>query len=52
MLRSAPGNYLLRCETLDALARCYLHLGALPQQRDAYTRGLALCRDGAQTKDR
>ena len=51
-MRAAPGNHLLRCETLDSLARCYQHLGALPQQKEAYVRGLAVCREGSYTKDR
>lgn len=47
-----PGNYLLKCETLDTLAQCYQHLGAVVQQREAYASGLSVCRQGTQSKDR
>lgn len=52
LLRSTPGNHLLRCETFNSLARCHGTLGALQQQKEAYTSGLAVCREGAQSKDR
>lgn len=51
-MRSSPSAHLLRCEALDTLARCYQMQGMVQQQWDAYTRGLTVCREGTQSKDR
>lgn len=44
---SLPGQQLLKCEVLAALGRAHGVLGEAAFQRQAFAKGLELCKDGS-----
>lgn len=42
-----PGQHLLKCEVLAALAETHQSLGETDFQRRCYSKGLEVCRDPA-----